>query len=281
MTDNDLETLNAEQTRARDMFRGWTPPAADPEFRARLRRQFVHGDFEVRPGRPGEELRRPPRRQGWLLGPTLRWAAAAAAVVVLAVGGYALNRGPRWTLIEASGVGVALIDGLPVPMNHVEDLRRRLRPGVRVRVPEGSRLVLASPGQIGLVATPGTDFTLPGSAGRWVGREVQGEVRSGILRLTTGPGFLGARLSLATPEAQVLVTGTTLAVICESEGTCVCVLEGAVEVGSREGTTVRVEHGKRRYVYNDTREPVTAPMRELESTELTKLRRRSDSMLGR
>lgn len=276
MNRDPSESLTPEQARAREAFRAWTAPDADPEFRARLRRQFVHGDFG--PGRTTVERF---EGRGWFAAPSLRWAAVAAAVSVLAVAGYALNRGPSWAMFGASGMGVAVIDGLPVPMNHHEDLRRRLKPGVRLRIPAGSQLMLAVPGQMAFQVTPGTDVTLPAPPGRWFGREIRGEVRGGVLRIVTGERFHGARLTLTTPEARVRVTGSTLAVICEPEGTCVCVLEGVVEVGRQEGAMATVARGERRFVYNDSRDPEIAPMRELESFELTALRQRNRSILGR
>jgi ferric-dicitrate binding protein FerR (iron transport regulator) len=96
---------------------------------------------------------------------------------------------------------------------------------------------------------PGTDLTLPASAGRWFGRATRASVANGEVRITTGTGFHGARLAVETPEAMVQVTGTTLAVICEPTGTCVCVLEGSVRVAAQAGGAgVPVSEGHRRYV---------------------------------
>jgi hypothetical protein len=271
------DSLTPLQSRAREVIRELQTPAAEEEFRARLKRQFVSGQFETaRTPVVGLEPRRRPR---WIAAPAVRWAAVAAAMAVVIAGGYALNRGPQWEMIGASGAGVAVVDGLPVPMSHVDDLRRRVKSGVRLRIPAGSQLLLALPGQLALQIAPATDVTVPAPPGRWFGRETHAEVRSGVLRITTGKGFEGARLMVTTPEARVSVTGTTLAVICEPEGTCVCVHEGTVEVGRQEGAMTPVKQGRRRFVYNDGRDPAEGPMREVESVELGSLHARNRTVL--
>jgi ferric-dicitrate binding protein FerR (iron transport regulator) len=88
------------------------------------------------------------------------------------------------------------------------------------------------------------------------------------MRVTTGASFKGARLSLVTPEAAIEVTGTTLAVICEPTGTCVCVHEGVVRVGPRGGDMLAVPAGRRRYIFNDGRAPELAEIRPVEHVEL-------------
>ena len=63
----------------------------------------------------------------------------------------------------------------------------------------------------------------------------------------TGPAFHGARLAMDTPEATAHVVGTSLALLRNAEaGTCVCVLEGKVDVSYEDGKeTVAVPAGKR------------------------------------
>jgi hypothetical protein len=181
--------------------------------------------------------------------------------------------------MSASGAGIAVIDDQPVPMNHIEELRARLKPGARVRIPSGSALEIANAGNLAIHLDPGTDAILPRAPGRWLWRAASAEVRAGELRITTGPNFRGGRLTVWTPAARVKVTGTTLAVICDPEGTCVCVFDGVVRVGRRSGPLLAVEHGRRGFVYNDRREPVAAPIRETELVELGTFRARSREVL--
>ena len=191
----------------------------------------------------------------WLEG-VRRWglvpALAAAAMVVVAL----LNRGPAWHMTGASGEGIAVVDGRPIPMNHVDELAAALVPGVRVRVPAGCEIEIASRGMMVIHMVAETDATIPVPPGRWFGRRIAAEVNSGEWQITTGRRFHGAEFAISTPEAKVEVRGTTLAVIREAHGTCVCVFEGKVRVGRDAGDMMMVEHGHRRYMFNDGREPM-------------------------
>jgi hypothetical protein len=206
-------------------------------------------------------------------------AAAAAAALVVTV--LALDRGPAWTLLDTSGVGIVIVDGVPVPLEHREELARALRPGVRVRVPEGAAIEVANPGNLVMQITGGTDATIPQAPGRWFGRRIHAGIEAGELRITTGPAFAGAHLAVSSPEAEVEVKGTTLAVICESGGTCVCVFDGAVKVGEKRGPMVEVEHGHRRFVFNDGRDPEMAEIRETEVSKLGEFRDQRSEWLSR
>jgi ferric-dicitrate binding protein FerR (iron transport regulator) len=112
-------------------------------------------------------------------------------------------------------------------------------------------LDLASRGTLAIQMAGGTDAVLPRAPGRWANRTVSAEIATGEWRITTGERFPGARLVVSTPTAHVEVTGTTLAVICEPSGTCVCVYEGHVQVGRDASDMVSVDHGRRRYLYAD------------------------------
>lgn len=255
-------------------------PAASAALRARLKREFASGEIErtaalraatdtLAPHAP--EPQRPhvvalPRRR---VGEVWRWVAAAAAVLVAGYGAVGLNAGPAWRLVSATGQGVATVDGRPVAMNHVDELMAALAPGARVRVPAGCRIEIASARTLAIQMVAETDATVPPVPGRWFRRDVSAEIRSGEWRITTGPAFTGARLALTTPSARVEVTGTTLAVICEPQGTCVCVFEGRVRVGRDRTDMVMVEHGHRRFLFVDEqRAPESAEMRPAEAGAL-------------
>ncbi len=264
MNEPNDQTTPAER-RARDAVRGLSEPAADPAFRARLKASFADGTIAARPRRivPLPWYRR--AAAGWLVPPL----AAAAAVLVAVV----LNAGPSWTVAGGFGDGVVLVDGRPIPMNHVADLDRAMHPGARVVVPEGGEVRLASADHLMLLATSGTEFVVPRVPGRWFRRTVHASVRHGTLRVTTQPGFAGAKLMVTTPEAAIEVTGSTLAIICEAQGTCVCVLDGDVHVGPVGGDDMRrVEGGMRRYLFNDGRAPEMDQMRPDERVKLTMFR---------
>lgn len=261
----ERDVLTPDEQRARDAVRGLAPPRAEPAFRARLKADFVSG--AIASTRPRVVVLRP-----WYARPAFAWVAvpvaAAAALLLVPV----LNRGPAWEMTRLTGDGIAVVDGRPIPLGHADQLARRIRPGVRVELPEGAVLELAVPGTLALELSHGADVTVPARPGRWFAREVSTEARSGEMRIATGPAFHGATLRIATLEARVEVTGTALAVICEPEGTCVCVEEGTVQVGEKAGPMVAVPAGMRRYVYNDARAPVLAPMRPEEHEALPKLK---------
>ncbi|HEY2955620.1 MAG TPA: FecR domain-containing protein [Candidatus Eisenbacteria bacterium] len=267
MSAPDRERLSQEEERARAAVRRLAPPAAPAAWRARLKHEFASGALASAPPRAAV-LPLPLHRR-----PAFHWALLPVAAAAALVAASALNQAPRWELISSRGDGIAVIDGVPVPVNHADDLARRLRPGARLRLPESAELAIASRGQIAMEITPGTDLTLPEPPGRWFGRHARAGIAVGDLRVTTGRGFRGARLEIETPEAMVEVTGTTLAVICEPAGTCVCVLEGHVMVAVRgESTRAEVGAGRRRFVFNDARPPESASIRPVEDVMLRQLR---------
>jgi ferric-dicitrate binding protein FerR (iron transport regulator) len=277
-----MEPLDPAQERAREALDRMPAAPPDPDFRATLRAEVATGRFRERgTGRPLEDaLRRRAGPRGVLGSPAVRWAGVPLAFAALLMMVSALNRAPDWSVSAASGLGIAVVDGQPIPMNHTAELARALQAGARVRVPEGSEIELMGPGQMLIQLTSGTDFVVPPTPGRWWRRSVSAEVRAGELRITTGPHFHGARLTLTTPAARVEVTGTTLAVICDPEGTCVCVLEGRVRVGPLDGALADVEGGHLRFIYSDGREPKVAGMREVEATRLGEMRSNRAPLLG-
>jgi hypothetical protein len=275
MTPHDDLILTAEQSRARDEVRALRGPAADPAFRARLRQSFVEGTVAA-----------PARRTTRILtGPfqpvaPWRWALVPAAAAALLIAVSVMNRGPDWSVVHAGGEGVVIVDRRPIPVAHVtEQLASLLRPGAMIELGDAVELELAIPGGAVMQITPGTQLTLPRSPGRWYERVQPFEVRNGEIRLTTGPRFHGARFEVATPEAAVEIVGTTLAVIREPAGTCVCVYEGTVRVGPRGQTPMPVEHGMRRFVFNDGREPELAAIRPIEGVKLAEFREQRRAML--
>jgi ferric-dicitrate binding protein FerR (iron transport regulator) len=254
------DLLKPEETRAREALRGLAPPRADAAFRERLKRDFVTGRIGER-----RSLVVPVawhRRWVW------RLALAPVALALLAASVWMADRGPGWTVMATQGDGAVTVNGVAVPLASREDLEQKIRPGARLLVPAGAEVELASTSGLVVQVTAGTEFTLPATPGRWFRRQVRGAVRHGEIRVTTGPGFVGARLRLDTPEAEVEVTGTTLAVICEPAGTCVCVYDGVVRMGPRGGNMEPVSKGRRRFVFNDGRAPESAEIRPMEIGKL-------------
>ncbi|HTR97306.1 MAG TPA: hypothetical protein VMH61_05345 [Candidatus Acidoferrales bacterium] len=229
------------------------PRAADPGFRTRLRREFAHGAVgPVRPAARAPVELHPAHavlRLGWIV------TGAAAAVALVAIGIALLNPGPAWRVVSASGSGSVRVGDRELPLADPAALSAAMIPGAVVRVPGDASLEIASARTIAIAMQGGTEATLPRVPGRWFDRQVRGSIRAGEWRITTGPDFPGAQLAIETPSAHVEVTGTTLAVLCLPEGTCVCVYEGHVRVGHGADDLVVVDGGRRRLVYNDRAQP--------------------------
>lgn len=205
------------------------------------------------------------RLAAWRL--ALGLAVGAAIVALLAP----VNRGAAWTVVAIEGAGIAVVDHAPVPLNHLAEQSWRLQAGARLRVPEGTRIELASGTALRLEIEGGSTVALPRSPGRWLGRTVRAHLESGRLRIATGPDFRGARLRVMTPAAEVTAAGTKAAVICEPAGTCVCVLEGEVTVSGGGTASVPVAAGRRRYVFRDGGPPEEADIRPEERQRLAAL----------
>lgn len=264
MNPEAAQSLTPDEARARAAVRALPRVSADPAFRERLKRDFVAG-------RIGE-------RRAIAFAPAARpiwwWVAAPAAAVLLAIAVPMANRGPAWEVMSAGGEGMVMVDNRPIPANHLDDLRRAIRPGTRLRTMGPVELDLAAPGTLMLQVTANSDMVLPESPPRWFGRASRVRFANGEVRITSGPRFHGARLAIDTPEARIEVTGTTLAVIREPAGTCVCVMEGSVRVGALTGPMERVDAGRRIFVFNDGRPLERAEMRSTERAPLGELRER-------
>ena len=253
-----------DSRRAAEWLEATPTPEPRPEFRARLAREFSTGTF-AESGRTASWAV-PRRGTRWL--PAL---AAAAALLVALWGIPRLNRGPQWRVASVEGGGIVVVDQLPVPAGHLDQLARLIKPGTRVRT-HAAAVELVSPGQLAIEVTPGTDLVVPRPPGRWFDRVARGYMAVGEVRVTTGPGFRGARLELSTPEARVQVTGTTLAVIREPQGTCVCVLEGRVMVGADPGDMRLVGPGSLHFIFGDGRPAADDQIRPVERVKLAMFR---------
>jgi ferric-dicitrate binding protein FerR (iron transport regulator) len=265
MIDDDFQPLpEEEERRIGALVRDLPPPAADPAFRAHARQRFLSGRSRAEPAKV-LALPMPPRHRVQ----AFAWAAAAAVLVVTSVA--VLNRGPAWQVTSVQGDGIAVVNQVPIPLGHTADLAAALRPGARLRVPEGTMVEISAPGALIIQLMNGADMILPATPARWFGRHVTAELARGELRIHTGEPFVGANLMVRTPEADVRVTGTTLAVICEPHGTCVCVFEGAVRVDDRHAEPADVPEGRRRFVFNDGRIPETDEIRPVEREMLRDL----------
>lgn len=201
-----------------------------------------------------------------------RFAIAIAAAIAAGAFVWALNPGPRWQVAPRQVAhGNVLIDDDPVPADDVASLNDALMPGGTLEWNGDGELELISHGQLALAITPGTRMTLPPPPARWFDRRSAGRIDAGEIRLTSGPRFPGATLTLDTPDATLLITGTTLAVIQESHGTSVCVLEGSVRVRAGSGDAGRIAAG-REVVLTKGRSGTPSEIRPIEKARLMEMR---------
>lgn len=265
--------LSEAERSARERVRRLPRAAADPDFRARLAADFASGRIAQGPARGGVF------RLPWHHREMTRWALAAAAAAALIVTAIALNEGPAWRVTSRHGGGIASVDGRGVELGSSE-FEHLLKPGAHLALPSDADVALAAGDQMMVALDPGSEVTLPGAPGRWWGRRIEGRVDSGIMRVSLGPMFHGSVLALRTRDAQLRVVGTTFAVICEPTGTCVCVLEGVVDVGPIGGTMSEIPGGMRGYVFANGAPMDREGMRPDERIRLTELRRRRMASAG-
>lgn len=280
MTHDDLTPEeNADARRAEDTLRALPPAAPAPAFRARLREAFASGTIDDAPGdAPPVAARRPGGRAERF---PLALAGAVAAVLVVA-GAWAFNPGPRWRVAEIQHAhGNVIVNDDAIPADDTESLDEVLVPGATIEWDGDGDLELLSRGRLALGIAPGTHMTLPAPPPRWFFRHSAGRVETGTVRLTSGPRFHGARVTIATPEATVEMTGTTLAVIHEPMGTCVCVLEGSVRVRAGAHDMGMVPAGQRQVVFANGQPAVRADMRPTERVALGAMREAMRAELGK
>lgn len=229
----------------------------DASYRARTRTAFLAA---ARPARA-------PYRRAF-------FALSAAAAVLLVIGiAVVMNPGPRWQVARTGTTyGNVLVNGEPVPVDDVRSLNEALAPGVTIEWDGSGDLALVSRRFLALGIAPGTKMTLPAPPPRWFARDVHGSLETGTIRLTSGPRFHGARVTIVAPQATAEMTGTTLAVIAEPQVTCVCVLEGAVHVMAGKHDMGMVPAGMRATVFGNGDAPIRAEMRPTERVKLSALK---------
>jgi len=198
----------------------------------------------------------------------LAFVMAAAAAMVLALLVSRHDSAPTWQVISVEGPSAdhILVDGARVDSRAA--LALAIEGGRRIDVPSDTRLRLACDDQVALQLQPGTSFVLPEMPGRWSRRTARAELTAGVALISTGEGFHGTRLDVETAEGSVQITGTTLAVIRDDLGTCVCTHEGRVEVRSTLDEIVPVTAGLRRYAFRNGHAGDLEPMSDAETSLL-------------
>jgi hypothetical protein len=246
--------------RVSDAVGGLPVPEADPGFRARLRAEFVagtlgetRGESAAESGAAGDVGGEPPAdARGRVVPFPRRVVAVFAAAAMLAIVFLGIDAGPTWHIVSVGGEGTVRIgERVWDPVELAATLPRSLGAGEALRVDGEAEMNLACGDVLAAQMAPGSEMTLPDPPRRWTDRRMRGEALDGEVRFTTGVGFPGATLEMGAPAGAVRVTGTTFAVIVTADSTCVCVLDGTVEMVAPDGEATPVLAGKRRTVPNE------------------------------
>lgn len=267
-----LPTSKEELMEARRRIAGQSADTARAEYRARLRTAFVQGELQ-----PLAPVRRSPR-------PLFFWGggllAAAATILLLLRALLPAEPGPPWLVAPGIDRSVSVVaDGqaLTLPADAAA-LRETLRDGGLLALPDSLPLSLTLDRRLAVQLAPGSRVRLPGVRAGWPSLAVV--VEEGEARFTSGAAFKGRTLIVTTAESVVEVTGTTIAVIADSSGTCVCVLEGAVRVGRGGVASSPLAAGFRVILDRDGGPPVQEPIRPMEAMKLSMFRDQLAPELG-
>ena len=250
-------------------------PAARAAFRAEVRRRFLEVDPDLRVGPPVAALRPlPTPRELWRRRALTGAAIATAAALLLLL--FALRpRGPRWSLLEASPGAVVRVDGTPRRAEEPQRLEDALLGAQAIESVEGTlRLRL---GDLYLLElAPGTSLRLASLDRAARAEPLAIHAERGSVRVRTGPGFAGSQMRVSTENLDLRVVGTTFGVDLTGHGTCVCCLDGSVEVRAedvirdpsalRAGSRCVVDDDKSRGAdWGPVHEPHAEPLRALEA----------------
>jgi hypothetical protein len=245
MSNGDQYKPTPEEERTREAIRSLPLVSADPQFRARLKSQFVSGTIDARPA--GAKVR---PRIGWrALVPRILIPVAAAVILIIAV---ILNLGPPMRLADVTGEGTVRVEGTTYDASDRESIARAVHPGARVELSEGVDIDVMYPETVVFELASATG-TLPRGPARWFGRTGEGRLEMGEIRVLTGPDFHGARLDIETPEGKIEVTGSLVSVARDTSGTCVCVRRGTARVGVDAADMQWIAAGKRKVMFADGR----------------------------
>jgi ferric-dicitrate binding protein FerR (iron transport regulator) len=254
MTNRNHDNLNDRQRQAKEAVRQLSAPQADPDFRARLKSQFVAGDIPAgefsSAAVPAALSAKSPRPRATWLG----WSGLAAAAVLAAVF-LGFNRLPGPEYLGSNGVGQVTVNGQLMDIDDTAALGASLKPGSRVQVGEGGSLDILYPGSFALRLGEGSDLVLPGRPGRWTGRRTEAEMAYGEVSVRTGPDLQGGQLVIRTAESRAVIEGTLVSVYRNKELTCVCLFEGSASVTTETADLGPVPPGKRWVLFSDGSEP--------------------------
>ncbi|NNF06007.1 MAG: hypothetical protein HKN21_04545 [Candidatus Eisenbacteria bacterium] len=283
MSEMPPEKLTAEEARVQKLLRSLSAPEGDSSFQKSLRDQFVSGELQetgnaTEAGEAGatatpSRAATPDRAKVVPIESHARsiwtWAVAAAAVVAIVFSAVMYNTGPAYEFMAVRGSGFVEVNGERIAASNIPQLTAAIHGGARVKLDPSVEMDVRVPGYFALQLTENTDMILPRSPGKLWGKTQNALFENGEVRVTTAADFPGSQLTFSTPEAVVEVNGTTLAVIRDEDGTCVCVYSGSVGMSEPCMPPEPVAEGKRKLMFRDHhKEPVLMEITPMERTKL-------------
>jgi ferric-dicitrate binding protein FerR (iron transport regulator) len=242
----------ANARRLADEVRDLATPPPDPLFRARLCADFISGTIaETNHSRAGRPRPKPGSIGLWVGVPAVM--ATLVALVVLT------GDGPRWEVTAAEGGGVVTAGSGVVAVADRADLENLVAAGGEFETGSDVTLDVRWRDIVALSLAPGTRVTLP-SPEEAAMRKISVALALGEASVRTGAGFAGHSLIVTTAEGEATVTGTAFDVYKNSEVTCVCVVEGEVDIRDATGDIERVPAGMRKVMFADGREAQVLPL---------------------
>lgn len=218
--------------------------APRPEVRVRARRRFL-AEALTGPGAVPVAPSAAPEAHGWRRWGVLALAAAAVAVVTLV-----LPEPLRW---KARMDGPVRFAGTTYDAGDAGRLGADLEQAGLVESEEDVVLLVLG-GLLELSIRPRTRVQLPPLPQLDGLTPIDLDLERGEVYVRTLAGYPGNPIQVTTPEGRVEVLGTTLGVLAESDGTCVCVVEGRVTVTSPllDRGVEEVPSGQALFLHRDT-----------------------------
>lgn len=206
--------IRCSDTTVETALASWDAPPARPEFRAACREAFVSASVAQSAAVPER-------------GKLLRFLPlAAAAAVLLLLLPELFGDESKWERLEG---GSLTVDGTTVVDPTGATLERTLqaRGGCGVEK-DGEKLLLRYVGSLLVEADPGTRFSV--NAAQTDDNNLSLDLTAGAVRVSGKPGY-EHRIAIRTPDASIVMRGEAIGVdVLGDRGTCVCCLDGDVQV---------------------------------------------------
>lgn len=263
MSERDNMDLTPEERQLQQSVRDLGEVRADDAFRAKLRQQFVSGEFAETAETPTAEMPAPEIPNIVELPPQKRTrrrflavlpAMAAMLAIVIFSGGD-----PEWKMEDVRGIGTVTVNSHTADATDPDAVANLIVPSARISVPEGVQLDVVLDGVMVIGVAGPADFTMPDNP-EGDKYAYAATVHRGEFRIKTGPEFPGSEVLILTTEGRIEITGTTIAVYKNDDVTCVCVLEGTALIGKDGDHMDAVSAGMRKVMFADGNDPAIIPI---------------------